>query len=187
MDGVAVRAAIAVSFGCPFSGPVAAETVLDVARRCADAGAADLDIADTIGIADPRTVTERFGLLRAALPAVRLAAHFHDTRGMGLANVWAALGAGIDRFDASIAGLGGCPFAPRATKTTKAAAGPQPVMRIGSLSRNLRVRDMAPFIFHLKIIRNPRRGRRPSTSREVFFRSIRVLRAPLPAHSSRRR
>ena len=114
-DGIAVRAAIAVSFGCPFSGPVAAETVLDVARRCADAGAADLDIADTIGIADPRTVAERFAALRAALPAVRLAAHFHDTRGMGLANVWAALGAGIDRFDASIAGLGGCPFAPGAT------------------------------------------------------------------------
>ena len=89
--------------------------MLDVARRCADAGAADLDIADTIGIADPRTVAERFALLRAALPAVRLAAHFHDTRGMGLANVWAALGAGIDRFDASIAGLGGCPFAPGAT------------------------------------------------------------------------
>jgi hydroxymethylglutaryl-CoA lyase len=115
MDGVGVRAAIAVSFGCPFSGPVAAETVLDVARRCADAGTADLDIADTIGIADPRTVAERFALLREALPAARLAAHFHDTRGMGLANVWAALGAGINRFDASIAGLGGCPFAPGAT------------------------------------------------------------------------
>jgi hydroxymethylglutaryl-CoA lyase len=114
-DGVAVRAAIAVSFGCPFSGPVAAETVLELAKRCAGAGVVDLGIADTIGTANPRMVADRFALLRAALPGVRLSAHFHDTRGMGLANVWAALGTGIDRFDASIAGLGGCPFAPGAT------------------------------------------------------------------------
>ncbi len=114
-DGVAVRAAIAVSFGCPFSGPVATETVVDLAQRCAATGLVDLGIADTIGTADPRMVAERFALLRAALPGIRLSAHFHDTRGMGLANVWAALGVGIDRFDASIAGLGGCPFAPGAT------------------------------------------------------------------------
>ncbi|HEX9495964.1 MAG TPA: hydroxymethylglutaryl-CoA lyase [Candidatus Limnocylindria bacterium] len=114
-DGVAVRAAIAVSFGCPFSGAVAAETVLDLAKRCAAAGVVDLGIADTIGIANPRMVAERFALLRGALPDARFSAHFHDTRGMGLANVWAALGVGIDRFDASIAGLGGCPFAPGAT------------------------------------------------------------------------
>jgi hydroxymethylglutaryl-CoA lyase len=114
-DGVAVRAAIAVSFGCPFSGAVAAETVLELAKRCAGAGAVDLGIADTIGTANPRMVADRFALLRGALPGVRLSAHFHDTRGMGLANVWAALAAGIDRFDASIAGLGGCPFAPGAT------------------------------------------------------------------------
>lgn len=114
-DGVAVRAAIAVSFGCPFSGAVAAETVIDLATRCAAAGVVDLGIADTIGTANPRMVAERFALLREALPDVRFSAHFHDTRGMGLANVWAALGVGIDRFDASIAGLGGCPFAPGAT------------------------------------------------------------------------
>jgi hydroxymethylglutaryl-CoA lyase len=114
-DGVAVRAAIAVSFGCPFSGPVAAETVVELAKRCAATGIVDLGIADTIGTANPRMVAERFALLRDALPGIRLAAHFHDTRGMGLANVWAALGVGIDRFDASIAGLGGCPFAPGAT------------------------------------------------------------------------
>lgn len=115
-DGVSVRAAIAVSFGCPFSGSVAPDRVLDVAQRCADAGAHDLDIADTIGVADPRHASEVFTLLRGALDgSVRLTAHFHDTRGMGLADVWAALGAGVDRFDASIAGLGGCPFAPGAT------------------------------------------------------------------------
>ncbi len=114
-DGIAVRAAIAVSFGCPFSGAVTAETVLELAKRCAATGITDLGIADTIGTANPRMVAERFALLREALPDIRFAAHFHDTRGMGLANVWAALGAGIGRFDASIAGLGGCPFAPGAT------------------------------------------------------------------------
>ena len=114
-DGVAVRAAIAVSFGCPFSGPVATETVVDLAKRCAATGLVDLGIADTIGVANPRMAAERFALLRDALPGIRLSAHFHDTRGMGLANVWAVLGVGIDRFDASIAGLGGCPFAPGAT------------------------------------------------------------------------
>jgi len=79
------------------------------------AGTSAVEIADTIGIANPRQVADRFAALRDALPAAELAAHFHDTRGMGLANVWAAVNVGIDRFDASIAGLGGCPFAPGAT------------------------------------------------------------------------
>ncbi len=115
-DGIGVRAGIAVAFGCPFTGPVRTENVLDVAERCVAAGVTDLDIADTIGVADPRLVSERFSALRERLgKGIRLTAHFHDTRGMGLANVWAALTVGIDRFDASIAGLGGCPFAPGAT------------------------------------------------------------------------
>ncbi|HEY8648383.1 MAG TPA: hydroxymethylglutaryl-CoA lyase [Candidatus Limnocylindria bacterium] len=114
-DGIAVRSAIAVAFGCPFSGPVATRTVLEVTRRCVAAGARAVDIADTIGVANPRQVAGLFSELRRAVPEAELAAHFHDTRGMGLANVWAAATVGIDRFDASIAGLGGCPFAPGAT------------------------------------------------------------------------
>jgi len=114
-DGIAVRSAIAVAFGCPFSGPVATATVVEVAERCRAAGTTAIEIADTIGVANPRQVAERFAALQGALPMVELAAHFHDTRGMGLANVWSAVNAGIDRFDASIAGLGGCPFAPGAT------------------------------------------------------------------------
>jgi len=114
-DGVAVRSAIAVAFGCPFSGAVSTKTVLEVARRCVAAGTTAVEIADTIGVANPRQVADRFAALRSALPEAELAAHFHDTRGMGLANVWAAVNVGIDRFDASIAGLGGCPFAPGAT------------------------------------------------------------------------
>jgi len=114
-DGIAVRSAIAVAFGCPFSGPVATAAVVEVTARCLAAGTTAIEIADTIGVANPRQVAERFAALQGALPTVELAAHFHDTRGMGLANVWAAVNVGIDRFDASIAGLGGCPFAPGAT------------------------------------------------------------------------
>jgi hydroxymethylglutaryl-CoA lyase len=113
-DGANVRAAIAVAFGCPYSGAVDAGRVVEVARRCADAGARYVEAADTIGIANPRQVRETFARLRHAVPAAVLGAHFHDTRGLGLANVWAAADVGIDRFDASIAGLGGCPFAPGA-------------------------------------------------------------------------
>ena len=114
-DGIAVRSAIAVAFGCPFSGPVASKTVIEVAKRCLAAGTTAIEIADTIGVANPGHVEALFGSLRLAVPEAQLAAHFHDTRGMGLANVWSAVTVGIDRFDASIAGLGGCPFAPGAT------------------------------------------------------------------------
>ncbi len=115
-DGIGVRAGIAVAFGCPFTGLVTTDAVIDVAERCVAAGVTDLDIADTIGVADPRLVSGRFSALQDRLgDGIRLTAHFHDTRAMGLANVWAALTVGIDRFDASIAGLGGCPFAPGAT------------------------------------------------------------------------
>ncbi len=114
-DGVNVRAAIAVSFGCPYSGAVAPERVVEIAKACADAGSRDLEAADTIGVGNPRQTAELFAMLRSALPRERLGAHFHDTRGTGLANVWAAAEVGIDRFDASIAGLGGCPFAPGTT------------------------------------------------------------------------
>ena len=114
-DGVNVRAAIAVSFGCPYSGPVRPERVVEVALACADAGARDIEAADTIGTGTPRRSADVFAQLRAALPGARVGAHFHDTRGQGLANVWAAVQVGIDRFDTSIAGLGGCPFAPGAT------------------------------------------------------------------------
>ncbi len=115
-DGVNVRAAIAVSFGCPYSGRVEPRAVLRIAQRCAETGALDLDIADTIGVANPAQVSDLFELLLRGVPAARTwAAHFHDTRGLGLANAWSAAGMGVRRFDASIAGLGGCPFAPGAT------------------------------------------------------------------------
>ncbi len=113
--GIRTRAYVAVAFECPFEGLVPLDTVLSLARRMHAAGAHEVVIADTIGAASPGMVRERMGKLTQLIPASDLAAHFHDTRGMGLANVWAALEAGIRRFDASVGGIGGCPFAPGAS------------------------------------------------------------------------
>ncbi len=89
--------------------------VIAIAEELAALGVDEISLADTVGHADPNTVSRLFRDVRAACGAIPLAAHFHDTRGMGLANVVAALNTGVLRFDASLGGLGGCPFAPGAT------------------------------------------------------------------------
>lgn len=114
-DGVRVTATIAVAFECPFDGPVAPALVEDVVACFIELGADELCIADTIGAANPAQVRALTRSLVDAHGAERLGGHFHDTRAMGLANVYAALESGIRKFDASIAGLGGCPFAPGAS------------------------------------------------------------------------
>lgn len=112
--GLRTRAYVAVAFDCPFEGETPLERVVALAERMARAGAGEIVIADTIGAASPGMVKERMRALVPAIGADRLAVHFHDTRGMGAANAWAALEAGIRRFDASVGGIGGCPFAPGA-------------------------------------------------------------------------
>lgn len=115
-EGLVAQVTISVAFGCPFDGPTPPERVLDIARRLAEAGPAEIAIADTIGIAVPAQVSDLVGRLRDELPRnIRLRAHFHDTRGTGIANAWAAFESGADVLDSSIGGLGGCPFAPGAT------------------------------------------------------------------------
>lgn len=114
-DGIEVIVIVAVSFGCPFEGAVDSAVVHDIAARFVAAGIHRLVLADTIGAADPAQV----GALLASLaedhgPGI-FGCHFHDTRAMALANVYAALRAGIRWFDSSIGGLGGCPFAPGAS------------------------------------------------------------------------
>ncbi len=113
--GLPLRATISTAFGCPFEGYVPPDRVLDLARRCADAGAAEVCLGDTTGMAVPTQVYRLFAALRLRLPAVPLAVHLHNTRGSGAANLVAALHAGVRIADASIGGLGGCPFAPGAT------------------------------------------------------------------------
>ena len=114
--GCAVDVAISVSYGCPFSGRVDPERVVDLAAQLVDAGCDEIGIADTIGVATPSAVAALTVALRdRGIPEKRLAAHFHDTRGLGVANVLSAFAAGVTRFDGSVGGVGGCPFAPRST------------------------------------------------------------------------
>ncbi|WP_342128460.1 hydroxymethylglutaryl-CoA lyase [Hydrogenophaga sp. OTU3427] len=112
--GLRTRAYVAVAFDCPFEGETALDTVVTLALRMHGAGAGEVVIADTIGSASPGMVKQRLAAIAQAVPRDQLAVHFHDTRGMGVANAWAALEAGIRRFDASVGGIGGCPFAPGA-------------------------------------------------------------------------
>ncbi|MEO7030912.1 MAG: hydroxymethylglutaryl-CoA lyase [Herbaspirillum sp.] len=113
-QGLCTRAYIAVAFECPFEGPTPIERIVELSRRMLVAGAQEIVIADTIGAAAPAAVKERLSTLAAVVPIAQLAVHFHDTRGMAVANAWAALEVGVRRFDASAGGIGGCPFTPGA-------------------------------------------------------------------------
>ena len=114
--GLAVEAIVSTAFGCPYEGDVAPERVAQVAGHLLDAGADRLSFGDTTGMATPRRVDELVDALeRAGITIDRIGLHFHNTRGTALANVVAALDRGVTRFDASIGGLGGCPYAPGAS------------------------------------------------------------------------
>src|SRR5262249_47569436 len=114
-EGRWVRGYVSTCFGCPYEGAVDPAKVVEVARRLVEAGADEVSIGDTIGVAVPTQVTGAMGRLKTAIPAERLAVHFHDTRGTALANVLAALQEGIAVVDSSAGGLGGCPYAPGAS------------------------------------------------------------------------
>lgn len=105
---------ISTAFGCPYEGDVPPAKVVEIARALVALGATAISLGDTIGAANPRQVSTLIRIFRAALPDTPLRLHFHDTRGTGLANVLAALEEGIDSFDGSVGGLGGCPYAPGA-------------------------------------------------------------------------
>jgi hydroxymethylglutaryl-CoA lyase len=114
-DSVILSCGIATAFGCTLQGEVQVDRVLELADRLVSMGASEIMLADTVGYATPTQVEQFFGALRERLPAIEVAAHFHDTRGLGLANIAAAARVGVRRFDASLGGLGGCPYAPGAT------------------------------------------------------------------------
>lgn len=113
-QGLRTRAYVAVAFECPFEGPVAPDDTIRLSERMLAVGADEIVIADTIGAAAPGQVTRLTRRLVERVPAERIGMHFHDTRGLGAANAYAALEAGIRRFDSSAGGIGGCPFAPGA-------------------------------------------------------------------------
>ena len=108
--GCEVETVIAVAFGCPFEGRVEAEQVIDMTDRLAVAGIQAISIADSVGVANPRQIESLLTKLQIRQPAIDFSVHLHDTRGLGLANVLAGLEAGIETFDSSIGGLGGCPI-----------------------------------------------------------------------------
>jgi hydroxymethylglutaryl-CoA lyase len=113
--GRSAQATISVAFGCPFDGEIAPSRVADLARRVAAAGPREIAIADTIGVGVPNQVKAVMAAVKAAAPGMPIRAHFHDTRNTAVANAWAAVEAGATTIDASIGGIGGCPFAPNAT------------------------------------------------------------------------
>lgn len=115
-DGKFVRACISTAFYCPYEGKVDPDRTISLCETFTEAGVDEFSIADTVGMANPKDVKELFTRLKDTLPEnLLLTGHFHNTRGMALANIYAALEAGINRFDSSAGGLGGCPFAKGAT------------------------------------------------------------------------
>ncbi|GAB7526979.1 hydroxymethylglutaryl-CoA lyase [Paraburkholderia sp. 2C] len=113
--GLRVRGSVSCSLGCPYQGEVPVASVVDVVERFAALGCDEIDIADTIGVGTPRRTKEVFAAVTQVFPRERLSGHFHDTYGQALANIYAALQEGIAIFHASVAGLGGCPYAKGAT------------------------------------------------------------------------
>jgi hydroxymethylglutaryl-CoA lyase len=115
-DGdVTVEVIVATAWDCPFDGPTPAQRVLDIAAAASDRGVDRFCVADTIGTATPRRVSSLIAQLRPVIGELPLGGHFHNTRGAGLASAYAAVESGVTRLDASVGGLGGCPFAPGAT------------------------------------------------------------------------
>ncbi len=110
-----LSATLSCVWGCPFDGEVSVDQVADLVGRIAALGVAEIALADTIGVGDPWTVTKTVEAARKAAPDAVLRLHFHDTRNTGLANAYAGVEAGVDVLDASVGGIGGCPFAPGAT------------------------------------------------------------------------
>jgi hydroxymethylglutaryl-CoA lyase len=114
-SGMRVRGYLSCVIGCPYEGPIAAGIVAGMAQQLIDMGCHEVSLGDTTGIGTPEQIRRLIDAVSARVPVQRLAGHFHDTWGMGVANVYAALLSGVAVFDASVGGLGGCPFAPGAS------------------------------------------------------------------------
>ncbi len=114
-NGLRANVMISSAFGCPYEGEVKVERVVELAKQVVDAGPAELGIADSIGVAVPDQVADLLGRVKDVIGDIPLRCHFHNTRNIGLANAQAAVVAGVTYLDASIGGIGGCPFAPAAT------------------------------------------------------------------------
>jgi hydroxymethylglutaryl-CoA lyase len=113
--GIPIHGAIATAFGCPFEGDVPVQKLGHIGRRYQQLGFTGISLGDTTGMATPPLVSQAVRFFQDSLPGFPIGLHFHNTRGLGLVNVLAGLEEGVDQFDASFGGIGGCPFAPKAT------------------------------------------------------------------------
>jgi len=114
-NGIKLSGAISTAFGCPFEGVIPINRIIEIVKEFINGGISEISLSDTTGMANPKQVFEACKEMQNQFPEIRWNLHFHNTRGMGLANVLAGMQAGVTGFDASIGGLGGCPFAPGAT------------------------------------------------------------------------
>ncbi len=114
-DGVRVRGYLSCVMGCPYEGAVRPQAVVDVAKALYEMGCFEISLGDTIGVGTPGRVRDVFGAVAREVPVSALAGHFHDTYGQAVANIWASVDVGVRVFDASVSGLGGCPYAPGAS------------------------------------------------------------------------
>lgn len=143
-----VRACISTAFYCPYEGEINLENTVNLCQKFVLAGVDELSVADTIGMAAPHESFTLFSRLKKEFPQVLLTAHFHDTRKMALTNIFAAMQAGIDRFDTSAGGLGGCPFAPGAAGNAATEDVVYMLQRMG-IETNI---DLDKLITALKIV-----------------------------------
>ena len=114
-EGRSAQVTVSTAFGCPFDGEVPEQRVLDIAARLTEANPSEIALADTIGAGTPSQVTRMVSQVADIIAPIPVRVHFHNTRNMAIANVWAAIAAGASVIDSSIGGIGGCPFAPNAT------------------------------------------------------------------------
>lgn len=114
-DGIPFRAYLSCAFGCPYEGKISEQAVVDLAVHLQNLGAYEISIGDTIGIGDPLQTLSLLSAIEKKVPLSMIALHMHDTRGMALANIFAALSMGVSAFDSSVGGIGGCPYAPGAS------------------------------------------------------------------------
>jgi len=117
-SNIALRVSLATSFGCPFEGRVPVTNVIGIMEKIRECGINEIILCDTIGVANPLQVTEVVGAVKERFPDMTPGLHFHDTRGMGIANIYAGLTAGVTAFETCVGGLGGCPFAPGSAGNT---------------------------------------------------------------------
>ncbi len=148
---VAVNVSLSCAFGCPMEGEVPGAEVLAWVQRFVDLGVTNVTLCDTTGMADPGLVARRVGAAVARFPQVAFTAHFHDTRGLAGANTYAALQAGVTRFDASLGGIGGCPYAPGASGNV-ATEDLVHLLQCLGLDCGLTVEGLAPATKHLRTL-----------------------------------